>query len=492
MVRARSTLYTTVVALAVLTAGSGAQAITREEILARAREWVQVGLLYCGTTYGKYDSSCGYTCDRQQNAEWDPYRSDCSGMVSWAWGLPPPGPSTAGFAPYGGSQSFVIAPADLQPGDALNDRTDTAGKLHHHIMLFAGWDQPGVARIIQESNCGKPASEAPKAAKISGDRVQVGQDLYWPVRYVNVTGSCQSHCEGTVIVNASCGTGDCAAYGATCTSDSLGVRCVYSQCPATGTVDVCLDQDHIATCTDGLPATPGDCSAYAAYCSTAGGKAHCASYFCAAPNEQPIAHTTCFIDGSILHCDSAGVFTTEPCPSGTKCSVYPSPHCDANNGCPATGDVRLCLQGRAVRCYEGTLAEVVDCVAQGLDCDVVNGLATCLELSTTDERDGGVDSGSAADSEAGVDGGAGVDSGAKKDGGAGADSGSAADSGVGVDSGQDAGKAAAGWSKGGDDGSCGCRLVGGRIGGSAAGWAGAAIGLLVLARRKKKEARGRG
>lgn len=467
MVRRRATVSSTLAAIAILTAASGAHAITREEILSRAREWVQVGLLYCVTTYGTWDSTCGYMCNRQENPAWDPYRSDCSGLVSWAWGLPPPGPNTAGFAPYGGTQSFVIAPSDLQPGDALNDRTETAGKLHHHIMLFAGWDQPGVARIIQESSCGKPATEAPKSAQIVGDRVQVGQNLYWPVRYVNVTGSCEAHCEGSVIVDASCGKGDCAVYGATCTEDSLGVRCVYTQCPPTGTVDVCLDQDHVATCTDGLPAAPGDCSAYAAFCSTAGGKAHCASHFCAAPNEQPIAHTTCFIDGSILHCDDVGVGTTDPCPSGTKCSVYPSPHCDANNGCPATGDVRLCLQGRAVRCYEGTLAEAVDCAAQGLDCDVVNGLATCIEQSTSDDPDGGADAG------------------AGLDGGAGADSGAAVDSGAGADSGKDAGKTAPVWSNSADDSSCSCRTRKGSVGGRLAGWAAAAMALMVAARRTR-------
>ena len=469
MLNVRATLPMTLAMLGVFAAASTAQAITRDEILSRAREWVQAGLLYCGTTYGKYDSACSYTCNRQENPAWDPYRSDCSGMVSWAWGLPPPGPDTKGFAPYGGSQSFVIAPADLQPGDALNDRTTTASGLHHHIMLFAGWDQPGIARIIQESNCTKPASEAPKVAQIVGDRLQVGQSLYWPIRYVEVTGSCQSHCEGSIIVNASCGKGDCAAYGATCITDSLGVRCVYTQCPPTGTVDVCLDQDHLATCTDGLPAAPGDCSAYAAFCSTAGGNAHCASYFCAAPNEQPIAHTTCFIDGSILHCDTKGVGTTDACPSDTKCSVYPSPHCDADNGCPATGDVRLCLQGRAVRCYEGTLAEAVDCPAQGLACGVVNGLAICLEQSTTDEPDGG------ANSETGAEGGTGEES------GTGADGWPVGDSGTAVDSGSDGGNGTPGWRSEGKASGCACRVLPGSKGERAMGWAGAAVGLLVLA-----------
>lgn len=400
-------------AAAALLGASSAQAITREEIVARAREWSDAGLLYCGSVAGVYDASCKYVCDRQKNPAWDAYRSDCSGLVSWAWGLPPPGPSTQGFAPYGGTQSFVIAPADLQPGDALNDRTKQAdGSLHHHIMLFAGWASPGVARIIQESNCGKPASEKLQTAQIVGDRVQVGPNLYYPVRYKQVTGSCEAHCEGSVLVDASCGKGDCAAYGATCTKDTLGVRCVYTACPKTGTADVCLDQDHIATCKDGLPTNVGDCSAYAAYCSTAGGKTHCASHFCAPPDQTPVAHTTCFIDGSILTCDAAGNGSTSACPAGTKCSVSPTPHCDANNGCPPTGDVRLCLGGKAVRCYSGTLAEAVDCAAQGLECGVVGSIATCLESHTNDDDPPGTAGGAGAAGAAGTAGAAGAKAGA--------------------------------------------------------------------------------
>lgn len=366
-----------------------ASAITRSEIVSRAQQWVDVGLLYCVAPNNAYDSTCGYTCKRTENPEWDPYRSDCSGLVSWAWGLPPPGPSTAGFAPYSGGNSYKINPADLQPGDALNDRDDYNGKFHHHIMLFAGWAQPGVAKIIQESSCGKPASSTTKNVQIVGDRLQVGTYLYHAIRYEGVTGDCKAHCEGSKIHDVNCNVGDCGAYGATCTDDALGVRCVYTQCPATGTAEVCLDQDHIATCVDGLPKPPGDCSAYAAYCSLAGGKAHCASHFCAKPTETPIAHTGCFIDGSIKHCDDKGVMTTDPCPAGTKCSVFPSPHCEANTGCPATGDVRLCLDGRAVRCYEGTLAEVIDCSGKGLECAVSDGIANCVEDHSGDDPGAG-------------------------------------------------------------------------------------------------------
>lgn len=97
--------------------------------------------------------------------------------------------------------------------------------------------------------------------------------------------SCTPRCEGAVIVGADCGRGNCAAYGATCTTDSLGTRCVYAACPPRGTADVCLDADTSAHCVEGLPTDIGECGAFAAYCSTAGRTAttaRCVSAFCVA------------------------------------------------------------------------------------------------------------------------------------------------------------------------------------------------------------------
>lgn len=366
-----------------------AGAISRAEIVARAQEWVDAKLLYCVSTKGAYDATCKYTCNRQDNPAWNGYFSDCSGLITWAWGLSEAQRLyTGSIAPYGGNQSYVIDAHDLQPGDALNDRSDPDGdgKLHHHVMLFGGWKLPGkVAIMLQESGCGKVANRTEMNVQYVGEKLQVGQYKYHAVRFNGVAAneSCVAHCEGTKRFTADCGSGDCAAYGATCLDDASGPRCVYEACPASGTYDVCLDAKNIAKCVNGIPQDIGDCSAYAAFCSTLGG-AHCASVFCAEPNVQPVAHTSCFIDGSILQCDDQGKQTTSPCGPGTKCSVYPTPHCEANTGCPASGDVRLCLAGRAVRCYEGTLAEVIDCPAQGRGCAVTEGLAVCTEDNSGD------------------------------------------------------------------------------------------------------------
>jgi hypothetical protein len=64
-----------------------------------------------------------------QSATTNGYRDDCSGFVSAAWGLDPPGTNTNGL--MGSQYSHQISENDLQPGDAL-----IAGD---HVVLFGGW-----------------------------------------------------------------------------------------------------------------------------------------------------------------------------------------------------------------------------------------------------------------------------------------------------------------------------------------------------------------
>jgi hypothetical protein len=127
-----------------------------EQTLARAREWIDAKMPYCGGPNGGKDLICGGTCVREgtaKSAEWDKYRSDCSGFVSWSWGLPPPGRTTSTLAPYDATASSVIPVADLDPGDALNGKG--------HVMLWGGWvdEKAGKALILQESRCGEIAHE---------------------------------------------------------------------------------------------------------------------------------------------------------------------------------------------------------------------------------------------------------------------------------------------------------------------------------------------
>jgi hypothetical protein len=127
-----------------------------DRTLSRAREWITAKMPYCGGPNGGKDLICGGTCERTgtaEKAEWDDYRSDCSGFVSWAWGLPAPGRTTRTLAPSDTTVSVVINVDDLEPGDALNGPG--------HVMLWGGWadEAAGKGTILQESGCGKIAME---------------------------------------------------------------------------------------------------------------------------------------------------------------------------------------------------------------------------------------------------------------------------------------------------------------------------------------------
>src|SRR5271165_4088615 len=135
--------------------GATASAITGSSIVSRGMEWVDARLHYCQASHDAvdYDSSCwgwegsSHRCDRASNAAWNAYRSDCSGFVTWAWGLPPVGDGgyvTGDFAPFATSFSSVIQASDLQPGDAANL---TAGG---HIVLFEKWITPGSEAMFME------------------------------------------------------------------------------------------------------------------------------------------------------------------------------------------------------------------------------------------------------------------------------------------------------------------------------------------------------
>ena len=129
-------------------AGSAAEAIQTTDVLARAGQWVSAKLKYCQAPNGgrDYDSACSTYCSRQSNPQWDPYRSDCSGFVSWAWGLPSPGRVTGQFAPFVNDITKAIPAIDLQPGDAVNN--------NEHIMLFKEWVTKGsVATFLEEPGC---------------------------------------------------------------------------------------------------------------------------------------------------------------------------------------------------------------------------------------------------------------------------------------------------------------------------------------------------
>lgn len=107
------------------------------------------------------------------------YRTDCSGLVSMAWELPPPGNTTHSFAggPWDNGRSRRITWGELEVGDALNAPAA-------HVMLFAGWLDENHTRLcsIEEYNWGRPASILHHSVNetVRGRRFR---DFYSPVRF---------------------------------------------------------------------------------------------------------------------------------------------------------------------------------------------------------------------------------------------------------------------------------------------------------------------
>ena len=166
---------------------SGEDAITRDDAIARAEEWVHAKLHYCQSANHEPDgdSSCSSVCERHDNSKWDPYRSDCSGLVSWAWNLPAPGRTTLGFAPFETDITHAISASDLQPGDAINNSD--------HVMLFKHWDTKNhKATFIEEPGCSSAtpyAHEVTTDVSISGSRIHVSENgmTFTAIRYHGVS-----------------------------------------------------------------------------------------------------------------------------------------------------------------------------------------------------------------------------------------------------------------------------------------------------------------
>ena len=173
-------------------AGTSSDDLTRGGAVARAEQWVNAALTYCQSPNHQhdYDPSCSAVCNRTDDAAWDPYRSDCSGLVSWAWGLPAPGRVTTGFAPFVNDITSAIAASDLQPGDAVNNSD--------HVMLFKGWvTQSQVATFIEEPGC---SAATPYAHEFTSNVTLSGTSIYVPyngmtftaIRYSGISGDAPS------------------------------------------------------------------------------------------------------------------------------------------------------------------------------------------------------------------------------------------------------------------------------------------------------------
>jgi MYXO-CTERM domain-containing protein len=228
---------------------SSADALSTSDVIARAQQWVTAMVPYCQSPNGQPDpdTSCSPTCERPgEPAAWDPYRSDCSGFVSWAWGLPAPGLDTSEFVPGQNSVPTVeIDGTTMQPGDACNIGGD-------HIVLFVNWIVPGQqAAFMEEPGCSATPNYAhafTSNVEISGSQVTIDYEgsTFTAIRNPNLVASDG----GTVTI------GSDASTGVPCFVSTLGVsgECMLTTaCAALGnhvsTPGYCPGADDIQCCT---------------------------------------------------------------------------------------------------------------------------------------------------------------------------------------------------------------------------------------------------
>jgi hypothetical protein len=249
--------------------GTSVAAIAGSTIVSRAMEWVDADLHYCQSSHDAADgdSSCwaweggNHVCDRESNADWNAYRSDCSGFVTWSWGLPPVGDGgyvTSEFAPYSTSFSHTIDGIQLEPGDALNKTPD------EHIVLFKQWVTVGKSAIfMEEPGCSSAtpyAHEFTSNVSISGSEVYISYEgaTFYAIRYNGSDGGSSgggtteacSYGDGYCTSTQQCDSGDWVPRASDPTACTSGPGASSaSGGTGMGMGDTCADGDGYCTST---------------------------------------------------------------------------------------------------------------------------------------------------------------------------------------------------------------------------------------------------
>ena len=135
-------------------------AITRAEIINRAKRWIAAEVPYSMSDYWS-----------------DGYRQDCSGFVSMAWNLTG-NEWTGSLDKYG----VRITPEELQPGDILLFHNPANPEKGSHVVIFGGWtDYTHTYYIAYEQTRPNARRQATPYAYWSNS------DRYVPYRYKGLT-----------------------------------------------------------------------------------------------------------------------------------------------------------------------------------------------------------------------------------------------------------------------------------------------------------------
>lgn len=162
--------------------GDTSQAMTANDIMARANDYLTHNIVYCGGALGEEDGTkCGEGICHPPAGPWDGYRSDCSGFVSYCWQIPSDPDSDAYMQDESGSLGWkTIAIDELQPGDAVV----TSG----HIKLWGGFSGSDAALIYEEYNCNTLPHKEVQPFSRSGNSLWFDGDdrEYHPIRRNNL------------------------------------------------------------------------------------------------------------------------------------------------------------------------------------------------------------------------------------------------------------------------------------------------------------------
>lgn len=150
------------------------QDFSRCDVLVRAKAWDDAVVAYSSTSAGAVtypDRLAPWSGPRVDPAPWTSYRKDCSGFVSFVWGIWPE-KNTLGMIKELASPTFE----DLTPGDAFVWDAGSAGQ-NAHVMLFVGWASPGRAVVRDQGGLtgSGPEQIVPVAEAACGPTTTYGQ-----------------------------------------------------------------------------------------------------------------------------------------------------------------------------------------------------------------------------------------------------------------------------------------------------------------------------
>jgi hypothetical protein len=331
------------------------QQLSSEDAVARAEQWVAVSLKYCqAPNHGRDDDdACSTYCNRYSNPAWDPYRSDCSGLVSWAWGLAAPGRTTYQFAPFVNDLSSAIPAGSLRAGDAVNNAD--------HIMLFKEWLVNGQRAVfIEEPGCATAityAHELTSNVSINGSSIYVAAHgtSFTAIRYRGFGGG-------------SGGGATCLAGGLYCGGDKLsGDPNTLYRCDGAGAPTV------VQHCADGCNVVPGQddaCGTSSSGGDSSGGSCVAGGLYCGGDKIGGDA-------GTLYRCNGAGApSVVAHCAAGCQVMSGADDQCHGAGGCVAGGlycggDKVSGNPNELYRCGGGSSGTAVQSCAAG--CVVLSG-----------------------------------------------------------------------------------------------------------------------